>query len=230
MPRASFTRSRSPAVHQIAGNGTTPSYRVGSPAQLAQFKSGVNRRNIFPPVFQVSMRLPLSQTVRRVSIDSSKACEVVLLLGSLGYIATVLSASESERWTSIGMTTCFSPDTLLMPVTELSIVVLLSLFYTIWSHYSTTKIISHPAPPAQQPPRESSPRSFEARRQTTILYPKRDFGFVWMTVPKNYRQAHVLDHTIGIALTSLSEIPPTMVSSLPCYWDPSLLPLNCTYR
>lgn len=107
VPRPSFTRSRSPAVNQMMGNGTTSLHRTGSPSQFTQHKNGMNRRSILPPVFQVSLRLPFSQTVRKVSMDSSKACEVVLLVGSLSYVARVLSTVNSERWTSIGTPVTF---------------------------------------------------------------------------------------------------------------------------
>lgn len=174
LARPSFTRSRSPAfTQQVNGNVLGPTYRTSSPLHFTRPKHGINRQHIFPAVFQLSLRLPYSWKIRKLYIDSSKACEVVLLLASLGYATTILSTFDTEQWTSI----------------ELSIIILLSLLYTIWSHNSITTLISHPLPQSQQPLRSSSPRLLDQRRPIPLSQPKQEFGFVWMTVPKNYRDS-----------------------------------------
>lgn len=186
-PRPSFTRSRSPAIPQQATNtGISPPFRMGSPSQFTRQRHGSARQNIFSSVFQLSLRLPFSQTVRQVSMESSKACEVILLLGSLGYVATILSTFETERWASIGIRISHKANSLAdLSLLEISIIILMSLFYITWSHYSTTKLISHPMPSPKPSGRSASPRLPDQRRHTPVS--KRDFGFVWMTVPKNYR-------------------------------------------
>jgi hypothetical protein len=101
LPRPSFTvtRSRSPAPQMASGYG---SFRTSSPLHHSRHKYWINRQPIFPSVFQISIRLPFSQTVRKLSMDSSKAGEVILLLVSLGYVTGKLSTFETEYWASIG--------------------------------------------------------------------------------------------------------------------------------
>jgi len=101
--RISFTRSRSPLPppQPINGNDAPPPFRTASPIP-SRIKQGINYRHILPPAFQFSFRTPFSEKIRRFYIDSSKACEATLLLGSMVFAAKCLSEHQSETWTSIG--------------------------------------------------------------------------------------------------------------------------------
>jgi hypothetical protein len=58
-----------------------------------------------------------------------------------------------------------------------------------------TKAPSPSSTPSDEPPRPSSPRPLDTRNpRKGILLPanKAEFGYIWMTVPKNYRSVHVI--------------------------------------
>jgi len=101
--RVSFTRSKSPLppVQGINGNGASPTFRTDSPIP-SRIKQGTICQHILPPAFYFSFRTPFSEKDRRFYIDSSKACEVTLLVGSMVFAAKCLSERDSEVWTSIG--------------------------------------------------------------------------------------------------------------------------------
>lgn len=101
--RVSFTRSKSPLPppQAVNGNDAPPSFRKASPIP-SRIKQGTSYQHILPPAFYFSFRSPLSENVRRFHIDSSKACEAMLLLGSMVFAAKRLSEHSSEIWTSIG--------------------------------------------------------------------------------------------------------------------------------
>ena len=101
--RVSFTRSRSPLPppQAVNGNDAPPPFRTASPMP-PRIKQGINYQHILPPAFHFSFRTPFSEKIRRFYIDSSKACEATLLLGSMVFAAKCLSEHKSEIWTSIG--------------------------------------------------------------------------------------------------------------------------------
>jgi len=101
--RVSFTRSRSPLppTQAVNGNDASPSFRTASPIP-SRIKQGISYQHILPPAFYLSFRAPFSEKVRRFQIDSSKACEAMLLLGSMIFAAKSLSRHNSEIWTPVG--------------------------------------------------------------------------------------------------------------------------------
>jgi len=101
--RISFTRSRSPLppMQVVNENDGSPPLRTVSPIP-SRNKQGINYRHLLPPAFHFSFRILFSEKVRRFYIDSSKACEATLLLGSMFFAAKCLSEHNSEMWTSIG--------------------------------------------------------------------------------------------------------------------------------
>lgn len=101
--RISFTRSKSPLppTQTISGNDASTSLRKVSPVP-PRMKQGINYRHILPPAFYFSFRIPFSKKVRRFYIDSSAACEAILLLVSMVFAAKSLAKYRSETWTSIG--------------------------------------------------------------------------------------------------------------------------------
>ena len=101
--RISFTRSKSPLPppQVVNGDDISPAFRKTSPIPF-RIKQGLGYQHILPPAFYFSFRTPFSEKVRRFYIDSSKACEAVLLLGSMLFAAKCLSDRNSEIWTSTG--------------------------------------------------------------------------------------------------------------------------------
>lgn len=101
--RISFTRSKSPVppLQVVNGNDVSPAFRKTSPIPF-RIKQGMGYQHILPPAFYFSFRTPFSERLRRFYIDSSKACEAVLLFGSMLFAAKCLSDHNSEIWTPIG--------------------------------------------------------------------------------------------------------------------------------
>lgn len=101
--RISFTRSKSPLPPAKSVNDVdaSPSFRKASPTPF-RIKQGITYQHILPPAFYFSFRIPFSENVRRFHIDSSKACETILLLVSMVFAGKSLTKHRSETWISIG--------------------------------------------------------------------------------------------------------------------------------
>ena len=101
--RISFTRSKSPLppTRAINGNHPSTSLRKASPVP-SRIKQGINYQHILPPAFYFSFRIPFTKAVHRFYIDSSEACEAILLLVSMVFAAKSLAKYRTETWTSIG--------------------------------------------------------------------------------------------------------------------------------
>lgn len=100
--RISFTRSKSPLppTQTVNRNEESNSLRRASP--VPRIRPGINYRHILPSAFYFSIRTPVSKKVRRFYIDSSEACEAILLLASMVFAAKSLAKYRSETRTSIG--------------------------------------------------------------------------------------------------------------------------------
>ncbi|KAJ7593538.1 hypothetical protein C8J56DRAFT_500602 [Mycena floridula] len=69
-----------------------------------------------------------------------------------------------------------------------------SLLYVLWTHNSITNVASQASKSLSMKPlqRPASPRIMEARDRrppVTLVPDKTDFSFIWMSVPKNYRES-----------------------------------------
>lgn len=177
--------------------------------------SNLASQNFLTSSCRIRLPLPLSSSSLVFSIDSRKLGESILLLGSLLYAAyhtttypspiiPLITTAETHKWLALGnnfFRVHLGNPPLMMPVaTELRILVGLSLSYLIWIHTSLVQPavsssssnkktnISVYSTSAQIRP--ASPRLPENRRQplsTASTLNKSDFGYVWMSVPKNYR-------------------------------------------
>ncbi len=78
-------------------------------------------------------------------------------------------------------------------VPEITLLIIASIIYYCITRLAWHKVIVPPNidPNTTQPPRPGSPRPNEGRRGAPILATslnkKEETGFLWMTVPKNYR-------------------------------------------
>lgn len=106
--RASFTRSRSPAVGLTAEpHNVNASYNSISPTINGRLRSNVRGRVMFPAALEFRTPIPFTLRTLLFSIDSRKSGESLLLIGSLIYSATKLSDDNQVRphpnvWISIG--------------------------------------------------------------------------------------------------------------------------------
>ena len=197
--RTSFTRSHSPAV-------VRPSV-IPIPAALAQGRlspSGLFRhrpyRAILPASIQFSWHLPFSHASWTFCVDAREVGETLLLSASLLYIALQLSGvTLGESVPDVSTTSSFiTKPPIKLPsisplIIELSSLVVVSLLYSIWSHISrhtsppSSSIPSSPA--ASQHSSSPVPETRDGRRYglPNAWANKANHGYVWMSVPKNYR-------------------------------------------
>ncbi|KAF9000612.1 hypothetical protein BDQ17DRAFT_656459 [Cyathus striatus] len=146
------------------------------------------------------------------SMDLRNLGESLLLLTSLLYVAFCIPRTSATPGSFVR---AIDPNRSLSK--ELEVLCLVSFVYMIWTHstfgsltLTTTQqdpsIIAYPTAPS---PGLSSPRSMESKRNTTVVFSnKANFGYVWMSVPKNYRESR--DDGIFTALL----LGPLIVSAL----------------
>ncbi|CAL1716843.1 unnamed protein product [Somion occarium] len=187
--RIPFTRSRSPMVkHSYDGNGHSLPLRPSSPSLFPRSRHSQPvqpLRHIFPATVSFSFRLPFSRTPWSASMDVRQAIENMLLVSSLGFIAVKLRTCSE---------TPYSPDMWIS--IEISLLIIASVIYCLYTRVSFSKA-TVPLPVPQTPStRPDSPRSFDTRENRrgshliSAAPPKiEETGFVWMTVPKNYRDS-----------------------------------------
>lgn len=106
--RASFTRSRSPAVGlAVEQNNANAVYGPISPSVNGRFRSNLPGRAMLPAALELRISIPFTSRTLLFSMDSRKSGESLLLIGSLIYSATKLSdgsqdLSRPNVWISIG--------------------------------------------------------------------------------------------------------------------------------
>ncbi|KXN91673.1 Dolichol kinase sec59 [Leucoagaricus sp. SymC.cos] len=159
----------------------------------------VRQRGLFGPIailpafVDVRIPVPLTKWSFTFNVDLRKLGESLLLLGTLVY-----ATKHSE---SLGNTD-FSPKTLFdvryWLTAEIYYLCIASCLYFAWIHSNLSKHVTPPPQFVKEPPqvtrpaspatagRPASPRILDSRE------PKRSratFGYVWMSVPKNYRES-----------------------------------------
>ncbi|KAF5367129.1 hypothetical protein D9758_003996 [Tetrapyrgos nigripes] len=190
--RGPFTRSRSPAV-----NHSFASHRHSSPAGSPFLRNKLmpaEYRSILPAVFELRLRIPFTSYLWTVSLDARRAGECLIIIASL-FFAT----SRIWEHTDFQSPKFDSRKYNLWILTETHTLAGASILYMLWLHNT---IMTSKSPemqrviPSSNPSnrRPGSPRISEQREQkrSHILIPKSkrsDFGYVWMTVPKNYRDS-----------------------------------------
>ncbi|KAI0784170.1 hypothetical protein C8Q75DRAFT_724975 [Abortiporus biennis] len=192
--RSSFTRSRSPAVSRTVNGGPSHVYphRPSSPSLFSRQKNTPlsRHRTIFPGVINFTFRLP-SSAAWSLTIRVRQVIENLLLLSSLGFIALKIRTCTDDP---------LSPDGWIS--IELALLIIASIIYYVCTRLPLSKVIIPALNPSTtsttqntNPDRPASPRIAEFRdnRRGSPLVPsnastrKEEAGFVWMTVPKNYR-------------------------------------------
>ncbi|KAI0309249.1 hypothetical protein OF83DRAFT_1089205 [Amylostereum chailletii] len=150
-------------------------------------------------------------------MDVKYAIEALLLLGALALAAYKLALVDAENapdlWLPIGM-----PSSSHAPSTQLALVIAATLLYVLWIHFSSSKLPEIRSNPdhSSHSRRTSSPRptldSREPKRGSSHFLPnsRSRFGYVYMTVPKNYRDSSDDGIVSGLVLGPL-------ISSALCY-------------
>ncbi|KAG5634009.1 hypothetical protein H0H81_003898, partial [Sphagnurus paluster] len=190
-PREPFTRSRSPAYPRPANGHKIAARRHMSPVvSRSSRRSAVRGPTTFFPAL-LEFRIPLFPTAWTwtFSADFRKCGESHILLGAILYAAyAIFNLPESDPQTAYYN---------IWIVKELLIFSLAVVLYSLWTHTTLSNPKSAARSPAisvsllkstSSPPRLNEGR--DSRRTTAVVTaPKTDFGFIWMTVPKNYRES-----------------------------------------
>ena len=187
----SFTRSRSPAI--------TRSSKPPQKLQQTLSPSGSRHRastvmhNFMPATIQIRTHVFVSRTLY---IDTRLAGECILLLSSLLFVISKLSDYSPDTPQPNVSLFSFNSRFLIQPfILELLLLVAASLIYIVWSHTSSSSLPATSSSPPDAPsvplhPHvvQRPPDSREGRRHATSpMVMNKNFGFIWMSVPKNYR-------------------------------------------
>lgn len=215
--RKPFTRSKSPAVHNRGySSGQSLPPRPMSPSIFARQKVAPSEiRHLLPSFLYFPVRVLPWATKWKVTLDLRQGIENGLLICSLGFAAVKMRGRtpqhlspemwntrdklSPEMWISLGAAlypvdagNLLTPWTLELALLTVACSIYFALTRLSWNKVAPTTDTS--SRQTNQPDRPASPRFGEARdsRRTPILPPNSlsrssYFGFVWMTVPKNYR-------------------------------------------
>lgn len=182
----SKSRSRSPMV-KPSRNPRMPSPHVQVRVRILQQANYGNC--LLPQSFSLSLRLPWGKHVRKVTGDVRKTGENIILWSSLLWGTLEISrASPVDTWLTIGEPFPFD-ITLYHSLTqcaELTSLLIAAIIYLLWTHLSYFSLPKTLNPP-QSPRVGSRHRRSSSPRTSSLPTRKDDFGYIWMTVPKNYR-------------------------------------------
>ncbi|KAH9029846.1 Fph type histidine kinase [Lactarius pseudohatsudake] len=181
LSRRTFTRSRSPAPSSLGLNGIMPQPRPPSPTVFLRPRTVGPTGFVLPATFSLTISLWMTPWQYRFCIDARRAAENTILVLGLASAAQKLQSSSGTS----------PPND--CPSLELYAVIFISLAHMVWNHSSCTRVTplaSAVDPVLTEPP--PTPRLSESRvprRGTPIIGPpiSENRGYVWMTVPKNYR-------------------------------------------
>ncbi|KAF8501390.1 hypothetical protein F5888DRAFT_1671831 [Russula emetica] len=175
--RRTFTRSRSPAPPSLGMNGIMPQPPLASPTAFLRPRGTGPAIFVLPGTLSLTLSPWMTPWHYQLRIDARHVAEGAILMFALACASQNLRSSPSA----------LLPSDDGLPI-ELYAVIFACFTYMVWNHSSFTRIppLSSPTDPP------STPRLQEARlprRGMTNTCPpiSENRGYVWMTVPKNYR-------------------------------------------
>jgi len=198
LSRRTFTRSRSPAPSSLGLNGIMPQPRPPSPTIFLRLRGVGPTSFVLPGTFSATVSLWMTPWQYRFCIDAKHAAEAVILILALAFATQRLRSSfgKSQGNDCLPFGTLPSPQDAShanICTLELYAVIFASSAHMVWNHSSCTRVtpLASTADPGfaepPQTPRLTEPRA--PRRGIPALAPPipENRGYVWMTVPKNYR-------------------------------------------
>ncbi|KAF9484335.1 hypothetical protein BDN70DRAFT_910722 [Pholiota conissans] len=194
--RMSFTRSRSPATLRVPTT-LKSLHRHISPA--VSRSNGRQTSVLSEPLYFLSseirllLNVPFSSWSWTFAIDTRKLGESLLLLMSLLYAAHCVARYPTPKIPFIR-----SVDTHTWLAFELRTLSAASSLYLIWIHSTIANAKKTDSKPLSTSTagtviasvRPGSPRIPDGKRHAPLPnWNKSDFGYIWMSVPKNYRSS-----------------------------------------
>lgn len=178
--RISFTRSRSPHMRTSnSSQGANVQSIVAAP--FLRHKVHATFYHLFPAAIMLQFAIPFSATTLTFSANSRGFAESFLLLSSLFLANKQLARAHklidmSDRSQSL----------------EIDVDIIICIAYIVWAHTSLSKSVN----PASVSPKKddgrplsprTEPREGKRNNGISVSLPKPHPGFVWMSVPKNFR-------------------------------------------
>ncbi|KAJ7242777.1 hypothetical protein B0H12DRAFT_844516, partial [Mycena haematopus] len=164
-PRVTFTRSRSPRPHQLQP-ALSPILSL-----LSRRKLIVDRTALLPGLSELHFSVPCTRLRCSLAMDSRRAGESFVLLGSLLFATLRIAREPSDdlynEWISY----------------ELYGLLAAALLYLLYT-YGTLSDRATPIPNKPPPPQNTHSQPSQIKRKLDDK-----FGFIWMSVPKNYRNS-----------------------------------------
>jgi hypothetical protein len=198
--RRTFTRSRSPAPQSLGMNGIMPQPPLTSPTAFLRPRGTGPAIFVLPGTLSLTLSSWMLPWHYQLRIDARHTAEGAILMFALACASEKLRSSPSALLPSddglpIGTLLLLRGvhTMIIMYTSELYAVIFACFTYMVWNHSSFTRIppLSSPTDPtaASSP---STPRLQEARLPRRGLINtcppiSENRGYVWMTVPKNYR-------------------------------------------
>ncbi|KAL4074815.1 hypothetical protein V8B97DRAFT_1868302 [Scleroderma yunnanense] len=192
----SFTRSRSPHIRpgSVSNNGMNS--QTGTAPLFVRHKPSPIFSSFLPAVVSAQFCIPLLAVTVSFSADSRSLAESALLLGSL-----LIANRQLARATGPLDTSDFSVSL------EIDILLMICIAYIMWTHTSLSRATTTPSVSDEKDEGRLSPKteSRENKRNggTAASLVKPHFGFVWMSVPKNFRPCSDDGASTGLSLPPL---------------------------
>ncbi|TFK72969.1 hypothetical protein BDN72DRAFT_876194 [Pluteus cervinus] len=183
--QSSLTPSRSPASGLLNMKSANKGHRHMSPSISRAFRQKV----LLPAQVEFRARLPFASCTWILCVETRLLAENILILGSMMYAASLLTSHPPTQRLHPAIASLLT-----WAATEIHALCTLSLFYMVLSHSTLSRldptcrsIPSSGSFLSRTSTRSVSPR-LDSKRTHVIATPsKADFGFIWMSVPKNYR-------------------------------------------
>ncbi|KAK2460914.1 hypothetical protein APHAL10511_007384 [Amanita phalloides] len=236
--RSTFTRSRSPAILRSSLTSKTASYpyRLLSPirSRFTRPKSPlVEPVVVFPGDFQLRIPIPFMSFKWVLTLYVRRFVEAILLLSSLFLAISKFSQFPTRKYSAFSIF-----DINWWISSELCLLGAVAFLYLLWTH--STLSSNNPATANSScniQARPASPRVFDARdtkRQTSPTNRQFKVSYMWMSVPKNYRDSNddgvmtglLLSPLISTALLLVAQRTPSAEALLPGWLieEPATLP------
>lgn len=189
----SFTRSRSPHIRPGSSSSHGVNLQPGTAPLFVRHRAPPTFYSFLPASVAAQFCVPCSAITVSFSAGSRSLTESALLLGSLFMANRQLafatrSLDTSDIYTSL----------------EIDVLIFICIVYILWAHTSLSRAIT---PPSASDDGRLSPR-IEPRENkrsggTTASLTRPFFGFVWMSVPKNFRPCPDDGASTGLSLPPL---------------------------
>ncbi|KAF5326874.1 hypothetical protein D9619_004376 [Psilocybe cf. subviscida] len=223
--RESFTRSRSPALAMLRTSSRRRHLSPSVSRNTRQVSVPHKLRYILSAEIRFQFSLPCTPFAWIFCIDTRRAGENAILLASI-----LMATYNIIRYPTPIIPLMAMEDAHRHLALELCILCATSILYLIWTQ-TTLSTRSPPTPKEKSPSpqlRPTSPRFPPDGNKRPPPPSRSDFGYIWMSVPKNYRSSRDDGISTGLLLgpliaasflySSIKQVSDASSSTLPSGW------------